>query len=128
MLLTAIGAGLAWAALFLTVSVGVHHGESGLASGLINTSQQLCSAIEVAVISSVSAAYTSSLIRGGTSPSDALVKGFDRGYLIATIIMLASAAVALVGLRFTDGRRAPAPVTTEPDEIPVTGLEPALGD
>ncbi|GIF74633.1 MFS transporter [Asanoa siamensis] len=125
MLLTAIGAGLAWAAMFLTASVGVQPGESGLASGLINTSQQLGSAIGVAIISSIAAAYTSDLVGRGAGANEALVKGFDRGYLIGTFVMLGAAAVALFGLRRTDGRHAPAP---RREEVPVTNLEPALGD
>jgi nitrate/nitrite transporter NarK len=125
-LLTAVGAGFAFAPLFLIASAGVEPAESGLASGLINTSQQLGSAIGLAVLSSVAAAYTGDLVAHGTGAAEALTKGFDRGFEIAAVIMAVAALVALIGLRSTDGRRAPAPVQPEP--TPVTNLEPALGD
>ncbi|NMO56154.1 MFS transporter [Actinoplanes sp. TBRC 11911] len=129
MVLTAVGMGFAWSSLFLVSSVGVAPHESGLASGIINTSQQLGSAIGLAVMSSVAAAYTSDLLAGGTAPADALAKGFDRGFLIATAIMVVAAVVAAVGLRSSDGRHTPAPAAPrKDDEVPVVSLEPALGD
>jgi len=70
LILTAVGAGFAWAALFLMASVGVKREESGLASGLINTSQQLGGAVGLAVISTVAAAYTSNLTAHGTAASE----------------------------------------------------------
>ncbi|NMO52342.1 MFS transporter [Actinoplanes sp. TBRC 11911] len=123
LLLTAIGAGFAFAALFLVASAGVRPAESGLASGLINTSQQLGAAIGLAVLSSIAAAYTGDLVAHGTGAAEALTKGFDRGFGIAAVIMVAAALVALIGLRSSDGRRVPAPVRAE-----VTNLEPVLGD
>jgi MFS family permease len=132
MLLTAIGAGFAWASLFLVASVGVKPEESGLASGLINTSQQLGSAIGLAVLASLAAAYTKNLVGGGTAPNDALVKGFDRGFLIGAAILLASALVAFVGLRYRDGRHtpeaAPAVEAEAEEQVPVISLEPVMGD
>ncbi len=129
MLLTAIGAGFSWASLFLVASVGVRPEESGLASGLINTSQQLGSAIGLATLSSVAAAYTADLIAGGATPNDALVEGFDRGFLIGAVILLVGAAVVIVGLRAADGRHTPRPdEQAERGQTPVINLEPALGD
>ena len=132
MLLTAIGAGFAWASLFLVASVGVKPEESGLASGLINTSQQLGAAIGLAILASIAAAYTKNLVGSGTGANDALVKGFDRGFLIGAAILLASALVVFLGLRYRDGRHAPeaAPAVEAQanEEIPVISLEPALGD
>nr|WP_296069769.1 MFS transporter [uncultured Actinoplanes sp.] len=121
MLLTAVGAGFAWAALFLVASVGV----SPRRAGLINTSQQLGSAIGPAAISSVAASYTSNLLIDHVAPNLALAKGFDRGLMIGAAVLVASALAAIIGLRSSDGRH-----TAEPqaEQVPVVGLEPALGD
>jgi EmrB/QacA subfamily drug resistance transporter len=129
-ILTAIGGGFAWGGLFLVSGVGVKPEESGLAGGLINTSQQLGTAVGLAVLSSVAAAYTKSLTGSGTAVNDALSKGWDRGYLIAAVILVVGAAVILVGLRSSDGRHAPAAATAEPEigAIPVVPLEPVMGD
>jgi predicted MFS family arabinose efflux permease len=133
MIITSIGAGTAWAALFLMASVGVKREESGLASGLINTSQQLGGAIGLAALSSVAAAYTSSLVSDGVSANEALTKGFDRAMMIAVVIMLAAAVAGFVGLRSSDGRHREAPPEPKPEpqseeDVPVIGLEPAFGD
>ncbi|WP_127506433.1 MFS transporter [Actinoplanes solisilvae] len=129
MLLTAIGAGFAWAAMFLVASVGVQPEESGLASGLINTSQQLGSAIGLAALSSVAAAYTADLIAGGTGANEALVEGFDRSFMIAGVILLVSAAVVIIGIRSSDGRHLGGPeAQADSENAPVINLEPALGD
>ena len=129
MLLTAIGAGFAWAAMFLVASVGVRPEESGLASGLINTSQQLGSAIGLATLSSVAAAYTLDLIDSGVEANDALVRGFDRGFMIGGIMVVVSAAVVIIGIRSSDGRHITTPdQPVDPGQVPVIALEPALGD
>jgi EmrB/QacA subfamily drug resistance transporter len=130
LILTSAGAGLAWAALFLTASVGVKREESGLASGLINTSQQLGGAVGLAVISTIAAAYTSDLVRGGgIGANEALSRGFDRGYIVAAIVMLGAAVTAAIGLRSSDGRHVPVPAKQEQsEEVPVISLEPVLGD
>jgi EmrB/QacA subfamily drug resistance transporter len=129
-ILTAIGAGFAWGGLFLVSSVGVTAEESGLAGGLINTSQQLGVAVGLAILSSVAAAYTKSLIGSGTAVNDALTKGWDRSYVIAAVILLVAAAAVLVGLRSADGHHAAAAAPAEPEVVaaPAVPLEPAMGD
>lgn len=129
MLLTAVGAGFAWAAMFLVASVGVRPEESGLASGLIDTSQQLGSAIGLAALSSVAAAYTLDLVDSGIPANEALVRGFDRGFMIGGMLLLVSAAVVIIGIRSSDGRHVATPdQPADPDREPVIALEPALGD
>jgi EmrB/QacA subfamily drug resistance transporter len=101
LLLTAAGAGLAWATLFLFATVGVPMEEAGLASGLVNTSQQVGAAMGLAVLSTIAASRTASLLHGSTSAHQqafALSQGFERGFLVGGILALASAVVALVAL------------------------------
>jgi predicted MFS family arabinose efflux permease len=99
-LLTAAGAGLAWAPLFLLATNGVAAEEGGLASGLINSSQQLGSAIGLAVASTVAATYTAHLLHGldsaatASQQAAALGQGFHRGFLVAGAV---AAAAAIVG-------------------------------
>lgn len=66
--------------------------------------------------------------RNGIGASEALARGFDRGYIIAAIVMLGSVIAAVIGLRAADGRHVPALAKQTSDEIPVINLEPALGD
>ena len=73
-----VGVGTAFA--FVPVSIaalaGVAEHEAGLASGLINTSQQLGGAIGVAVASTIAATHASTLLHQGTAPAAALTGGF----------------------------------------------------
>ena len=101
-LLTAAGAGLAWATLFLLATSGVPAGEAGLASGLINSSQQLGSAIGLAVAATVAAAYTAHLLHGLPAAATvsqhaaALGQGFQRGFLVAGAVAAAAAVVGAI--------------------------------
>jgi Na+/melibiose symporter-like transporter len=73
-----VGIGTAFA--FIPVSIaglaGVGEQQAGLASGLINTSQQLGGAIGVAVASTIAATHASTLLAQGTTPAAALVSGW----------------------------------------------------
>jgi MFS family permease len=74
-------AGVGTAFAFIPVSIaalaGVAEGEAGLASGLLNTTQQLGGAIGVAVASTVAAAHTKTLVQHGHAASAALTGGFQ---------------------------------------------------
>jgi EmrB/QacA subfamily drug resistance transporter len=109
MLLTAVGAGLVFTPAFMVATTGVAPEESGLASGIINTSQQLGAALGLAVTSSLAAGYTAHLLAGtgardipAAMQSSALVEGFQRGFTVAAAIVLASALIAAFGLRKAD--------------------------
>jgi EmrB/QacA subfamily drug resistance transporter len=92
-----VGAGTAFA--FVPVSIGglagVAEHEAGLASGLINTSQQLGGAIGVAIASTVAATHLSTLLREGKPATVALTGGFHWAlWVCGTIALLALPATA----------------------------------
>ena len=107
-LLTAAGAGLAWQLLFLVATARVAPEESGLASGLVNSAQQIGAAIGLAALAVVAASRTSHILgQVGGKPSvsqtaEALTLGFQRGYVIAGIVVAVGAVVALLGVRASD--------------------------
>lgn len=108
LLLTAIGAGLVFTPVFMVATTGVSAEESGLASGVINTSQQLGSALGLAAISTLASGHTAHLLTGtGDRPtaaeqSSAMVEGFQRGFVIAAAVVTVSALIAALGLRKRD--------------------------
>jgi EmrB/QacA subfamily drug resistance transporter len=132
MLLTAIGAGLAWANIFVVATTGVSHEESGLAAGIVNTSQQLGAALGLAVLSSIAAAHTSHILEHVGSSSTAavrdhaLVQGFQRGFLIGGVIVAVGALAAMLGVPRPDRSNSPqsaddpALVRAEESEIAAT--------
>jgi EmrB/QacA subfamily drug resistance transporter len=102
----AAGAGLVYPTLFLTATVGVRSDEVGLASGVINTSLQIGSAIGLAALASVAASRTSDILSGSPqAETHALVEGWQRGILGGTLLLLAAGVVATLALRRHD--RAP---------------------
>ena len=73
--------------------------DAGLASGLLNASQQIGGAIGIAITSTVAAAHTAHLVRAGHTISGALTAGFHVAFLVSAAFAAAGAllAVALVG-------------------------------
>jgi EmrB/QacA subfamily drug resistance transporter len=67
---------------------------AGAASGVINAGYQIGGALGLAVITSLSNSRVMHLLHGGTSPHDALTRGFDRGLMIAAVIAALNAVVA----------------------------------
>jgi len=88
-----VGVGIAFA--FVPVSIaalaGVAEREAGLASGLINTSQQIGGAIGTAVASTVFATHFKSLVKAGRSAPDALTHGY--GYAFWALAFFGAAAI-----------------------------------
>ena len=92
------GFGLAFA--FIPVSIaalaGVGPREAGLASGLLNTAQQVGGAIGVAIASSVAVSHTTHLLQTGHSTPDALTSGYALAFWVIAGISAAGVAAALV--------------------------------
>jgi hypothetical protein len=96
------GAGTAFA--FVPVSIGglagVAEHEAGLASGLINTSQQLGGALGVAIASTVAATRLSSLLGQGQPANVALTSSFHLAlWVCGGTALLALLAIAMLRLR-----------------------------
>src|SRR5205814_4811439 len=73
-LLAAIGLGFGFVTSTIAAVSGVHEREQGLASGLINTSQQIGGALGLAVLSTIATSRTSHAIASGTSLPHALTE------------------------------------------------------
>ena len=82
-----IGLGMPFVFVPVTIAAvaGVSHDQAGLASGLINTSQQIGGALGIAVLSAIATSATSDAIAGGTAQPQALVDGFTRAFWVAAI-------------------------------------------
>ncbi|MFB9329290.1 DHA2 family efflux MFS transporter permease subunit [Paenibacillus aurantiacus] len=74
---------------------GVADDEAGLASGLVNTSQQIGGAIGIAVLTALSSARTESLLEQGVSQPQALTSGFAWIFLGAAALAILGASVVL---------------------------------
>ncbi len=94
MILIGVGAGLAFPALMTLAMSGATPEDSGLASGLVNTTQQVGGALGVSVLATVAANRT-----GAGTGAAALVDGYQVAFLTAAGLLLTAAFVALAVLR-----------------------------
>ena len=104
-LLVAAGLGLAFVALTVGAVAGVADRDSGLASGLINSSQQIGGALGLAVAATVAAARTAAVLRSGSglTAAAALTRGFQWAFGTGAGFL----ALALVVLLATSLRKSP---------------------
>ena len=77
----AVGAGMVFVPVTIAAVAGVEEHESGLASGLINTSQQIGGAIGLAVLATLANTRTENLAGGGRPDASALTEGFQLAFL-----------------------------------------------
>jgi EmrB/QacA subfamily drug resistance transporter len=94
-----IGAGLFFPALTTLAMSGVSPSESGLASGLINTSLQVGGSIGLAVLATVSATRSDGLLADGDSTTSALTGGYHFAFVIAAGLVASALVVTLTVLR-----------------------------
>ena len=103
MLLLGAGAGIAFNPVLLAAMGDVEPHESGLASGVVNTSFMMGGALGLAILVALSEGRTTALLADGTPPLQALNAGLQ-------VAFAAGAVSALVGRR---GRRRPAAAATD---------------
>jgi EmrB/QacA subfamily drug resistance transporter len=109
MLLQGFGAGIAFNPLLLAAMSDVAPEESGLASGVVNTAFMMGGALGLAILASLAASRTESLLDSGDGPLGALNGGYHVAFLVGAIFALVGAALAAFLLR----ARAAAPAGVE---------------
>jgi Na+/melibiose symporter-like transporter len=110
------GAGTAFSFIPISVAAleGVAEHQSGLASGLLNTSTQFGAAIGTAIASSVAASSTNALLRAGDAAPTALTGGFHQTFwVLGAIALIAPPAVLVLTRRARRADTAAKPETRE---------------
>ena len=95
------GAGTAFSFIPISIAAlaGVREHQAGLASGLLNTSQQLGGALGIAIASSVAASHSQTLLHAGTAAPGALTGGFRAAFWVLGAIALISLPVIFALVR-----------------------------
>lgn len=100
LIVMAVGMGLCFIAITVAATANVPAHESGLASGLLNTAQQIGGALGLAILSSVAASSTANAVRGGgVSATDAMLSGFHSAFYVGACFAVAASVIALVYIR-----------------------------
>src|SRR3954465_14256728 len=98
-LLVAAGLGLSFVSQTIAAVAGVRGEEAGLASGLINSAQQVGGAIGLAVLSTLATERTTDMLVGGATRDSALVEGFQRAFAVGAGFALSGAILAFLLVR-----------------------------
>ncbi len=107
-----IGLGAVFVSVTAAANAGVPADKAGLAAGLLNTAQQLGTALGLAIFSAIATARTTTLLAAHIPTAAALTAGFHQALLACAIFLLAAAGIAL---RATNTRGEPA---AQPDHLP----------
>jgi EmrB/QacA subfamily drug resistance transporter len=127
MILIGLGAGLGFPSLMVLAMSGATPSDSGLASGLVNTSVQVGGAIGLAVLATFATERTEGQLADGVSAASALNSGYHLAYLIGAGLVLAAIAIALTVLRSRVPEAATEPIAEpfgEPGEAPRITAQP----
>jgi EmrB/QacA subfamily drug resistance transporter len=97
----ALGMGLTFVPITLLATANVHGDDAGLASGLYNTAQQVGGALGLAILSTLAASRTSSLLAGSAASSQhaALLGGFHLAFGVGAGLLALAALLLLAMLR-----------------------------
>ena len=112
-LIMPIGVGMTMMPTIAAATSGVAPQESGVASGLISTSQQMGGALGLSILSGIAASVAASNIHLGAT--EAAIRGYHAAFLVAIAFMVLASLVALLVIRSV---RRPAADTSEPVRKP----------
>ena len=106
-LLIAVGIGFSFVPISIAALAGVQDAEAGLASGLINTSQQIGGALGIAALSTIATSQTENAVAAGTALPFALVDGFTAAFVAGVVIAGVGVVAALTLIRRDELEQAP---------------------
>jgi EmrB/QacA subfamily drug resistance transporter len=99
MTLLGIGCGMAMNPVLLAAMSDVEHSESGLASGVVNTSFMMGGALGLAILASLAAVRTDNLLASGAGSLAALNGGYHAAFAVGAVFAAAAALLSAVLLR-----------------------------
>ena len=107
-LIIALGMALCFVPISIAALAGVSQAEAGIASGLINTSQQIGGAVGIALLSTIAITRTENEVASGDGQPEALTSGFQLAFWVGAAIALVGVVAALVLIRQEEIAPAPA--------------------
>ena len=99
MIFLGLGAGMAFNPVLLAAMSDVDQSEAGLASGFVNTSFMMGGALGLAVLASLAASRTDTLLDAGESEAAALTGGYHVAFVVGAVFAAAAAVIGGLLLR-----------------------------
>jgi MFS family permease len=107
-LLIGVGLGFSFVPISIAALAGVKPSEAGLASGLINTTQQIGGALGIAALSAIATSWTKDATQNSVAAPQALTEGFHAAFWAGVIVAGAGIVAALLLVRRRDLAESPA--------------------
>ena len=95
MIVLGVGLGMSFVPITIAATSGVAREDSGLASGLLNTTLQVGGSLGLAVLSAVSTSRITSALNSGSAPPEALTHGFIGAFTVAAILCAVAAVLTI---------------------------------
>jgi sugar phosphate permease len=106
-----VGAGVGFPAMMTLAMSDATSDDSGVASGLVNTTQQVGGALGLAVLATLATSRTNELMAGGRPAVEALTSGYRLAFVVAAGLVAIAVVLAVTVLR--------QPARTETELVPV---------
>ncbi|MEV0704004.1 hypothetical protein AB0I53_39640 [Saccharopolyspora sp. NPDC050389] len=116
LILLGVGFALAMPSLATLAMSAATPEDSGVASGMFNTMQQVGSAFGLAILSTLATAHTNALLTTGEPPAEAITSGYRLAFIVGAAFVATALLLAATVVRT---RQAP-PTTREQGNLPVT--------
>jgi predicted MFS family arabinose efflux permease len=116
-LLIGVGLGFSFVPVSIAALAGITGRDAGLASGLINTSQQIGGALGLAILTTIATTHTDTLLKAGDDAPLAFTKGFSLAFWAGVAFAVISVVATVFALRREDLRA--------PQHAPEPAIEPA---
>jgi len=121
-ILAAIGLGMSFVPVTIAAVTGTRPDEAGLASGLINTSQQVGGALGLAITATIANSVTAGVLEDGErNPAVALTEGFQDAFLACAGLALLGAVLAATMISSRESREHAESARGEGEVVPVAG-------
>ena len=118
MILLGLGAGMAFNPVLLAAMSDVKQEEAGLASGVVNTAFMMGGALGLAVLASLAASRTDTLLASGEGELAALAGGYHVAFLVGAIFAASAAVIGAALLRPGTALAGHGEGATDPDAVP----------
>lgn len=99
-----VGFGISFVSITVASTSGVPADKSGLASGLINTSQQIGGALGLAILAVVANTVTAGALAHGQSLAQATVQGYQQAFLTSTVLIVIALLIAIFVIKTPNKR------------------------